>query len=94
MFMFLTVLPQETKTSRGPELQEQHWLRANGTSCLPDTCLCSLHSHHRPKYPADCSYGAVHSTERLKLSLTLEQGWANFFVGGQNKKSKMSGGPT
>jgi hypothetical protein len=24
----------------------------------------------------------------------LEQGWANFFVGGPNEKSKMSGGPT
>jgi hypothetical protein len=26
--------------------------------------------------------------------LPLEQGWANFFVGGPNEKSKMSGGPT
>jgi hypothetical protein len=24
----------------------------------------------------------------------LDQGWANFFVGGPNEKSKMSGGPT
>jgi hypothetical protein len=24
----------------------------------------------------------------------LEQGWANFFVGGPNEKSKISGGPT
>jgi hypothetical protein len=24
----------------------------------------------------------------------LGQGWANFFVGGTNEKSKMSGGPT
>jgi hypothetical protein len=24
----------------------------------------------------------------------LGQGWANFFVGGPNEKSKMSGGPT
>jgi len=24
----------------------------------------------------------------------LAQGWANFFVGGPNEKSKMSGGPT
>jgi hypothetical protein len=24
----------------------------------------------------------------------LHQGWANFFVGGPNEKSKMSGGPT
>jgi hypothetical protein len=23
----------------------------------------------------------------------LDQGWANFFVGGPNEKSKMSGGP-
>jgi hypothetical protein len=26
--------------------------------------------------------------------LCLDQGWANFFVGGPNEKSKMSGGPT
>jgi hypothetical protein len=25
---------------------------------------------------------------------SLSQGWANFFVGGPNEKSKMSGGPT
>jgi hypothetical protein len=25
---------------------------------------------------------------------TLAQGWANFFVGGPNEESKMSGGPT
>jgi hypothetical protein len=24
----------------------------------------------------------------------LDQGWANFFVGGPNEKSEMSGGPT
>jgi hypothetical protein len=24
----------------------------------------------------------------------VEQGWTNFFVGGPNEKSKMSGGPT
>jgi hypothetical protein len=29
-----------------------------------------------------------------RLRHRLEQGWANFFVGGPNEKSKMSGGPT
>jgi hypothetical protein len=28
------------------------------------------------------------------IYLRIDQGWANFFVGGPNEKSKMSGGPT
>jgi hypothetical protein len=30
----------------------------------------------------------------LIFALPLIQGWVNFFVGGPNEKSKMSGGPT
>jgi hypothetical protein len=31
---------------------------------------------------------------KVVRGVDLNQGWANFFVGGPNEKSKMSGGPT
>jgi hypothetical protein len=36
----------------------------------------------------------MHKIVRFELVHLIDQGWANFFVGGPNEKSKMSGGPT
>jgi hypothetical protein len=46
-----------------------------------------------PEHEADLSLPSSAKVKNMR-SYTLVQGWANFFVGGPNEKSKMSGGPT
>jgi hypothetical protein len=50
--------------------------------------------HKRQKSMLSAGFEPVIPVTKRPKTYTLGQGWANFFVGGPNEKSKMAGGPT